>query len=95
MFGTEIIMYYVVFCSLIYVHLIDLAHIRLTGGDQKGRGRLEIYYNNHWGGVCWSHWTLHNTNVVCRMLQYRLISMCFNTFICHQTIVRKVDIFLK
>ena len=79
---------------LIPVYLTDLAHIRLTGGDdQKSRGKLEIHYNNHWGGVCWSHWTLHNTNVVCRMLHYRFISMCFETYFWRHSIVCTVDYF--
>ncbi|CAG2223876.1 unnamed protein product [Mytilus edulis] len=49
---------------------LDLTTIRLVNGDQPGRGRLEIMYNGHWGSFCWKHWTMFNTQVVCRMLKY-------------------------
>ena len=48
-------------------------HVRLIDGRGPGDGRLEVFYNGHWGSVCGEQWTQDNTDVVCRMLRYRYI----------------------
>ena len=45
-------------------------NIRLEDGPGPWKGRLDIFYNNKWGSVCWDSWTSRNTDVVCKMLRY-------------------------
>ncbi|XP_060064988.1 deleted in malignant brain tumors 1 protein-like [Ylistrum balloti] len=49
--------------------------VKLVDGDQPGRGRVLVNYNNNWGYVCSHGWTQHDTVVVCRMLRYRSYNM--------------------
>ena len=42
--------------------------VRLTDGLRETEGRLEICFDNHWGGVCGSSWDGNEANVVCRQL---------------------------
>ena len=42
--------------------------IRLTDGLTEFEGKVEICYNNHWGGVCGSSWDITEATVVCRQL---------------------------
>ena len=42
--------------------------IRLANGLTEYEGRVEICYNNHWGGVCGNSWDTTEANVVCRQL---------------------------
>ena len=42
--------------------------IRLADGLTNHEGRVEICYNNHWGGVCGNYWDSNEANVVCRQL---------------------------
>lgn len=46
-------------------------NVRLSGGDDIGHGRLEVFYNGNWGSVCLDQWNQNNTNVVCKMLHYK------------------------
>jgi len=42
--------------------------VRLADGLTKFEGRVEICYNNRWGGVCGSTWDITEATVVCRQL---------------------------
>ena len=42
--------------------------VRLTDGLTEYEGRVEICYDNHWGGVCGNYWDSREANVVCRQL---------------------------
>ena len=44
--------------------------VRLADGLTKFEGRVEICYNNRWGGVCGSSWDALEAAVVCRQLGY-------------------------
>eukprot|EP00731_Ephydatia_muelleri_P015302 Em0008g1022a len=65
-----------------YGHIADLAvecigpnsltvlpvPIRLAGSSDFYRGRVELYYNGHWGTVCSDNWMLPSSHVVCRQM---------------------------
>ena len=42
--------------------------VRLADGLTEYEGRVEICYDNHWGGVCGNYWDNSEANVVCRQL---------------------------
>ena len=42
-------------------------------------GRLEIYYNGHWGTVCDDLWDSINTRVACRELGYLSLNTSWTT----------------
>ncbi|XP_033116620.1 soluble scavenger receptor cysteine-rich domain-containing protein SSC5D-like isoform X2 [Anneissia japonica] len=44
--------------------------IRLSDGDTRFKGRLEVYYAGQWGTVCDDNWDQANANVVCRELGF-------------------------
>ena len=45
--------------------------VRLEGGSQPHAGRVMVYYNSMWGGICENGWTKENAAVVCRQLGYK------------------------
>ncbi|XP_055046924.2 scavenger receptor cysteine-rich domain-containing protein DMBT1-like [Misgurnus anguillicaudatus] len=42
--------------------------IKLVNGTSPCDGRLQVLYNNHWGGVCYTGWGLQDATVVCRTM---------------------------
>ena len=42
--------------------------VRLADGLTEFEGRVEICYNNRWGGVCGNSWDATEAAVVCRQL---------------------------
>ena len=45
--------------------------LRLADGRTTNQGRVEIYYNNQWGTVCFNYWINEDAWVVCRQLGYQ------------------------
>ena len=49
----------------------DLRVIPLAETDAEYEGRLEIYHEGEWGGICDDYWGIQNVRVACRELGYR------------------------
>ncbi|XP_077149239.1 scavenger receptor cysteine-rich domain-containing group B protein-like [Ranitomeya variabilis] len=44
------------------------SQVRLSGGDDHCRGRVELLYNDTWGWLSDQHWDGHGADVICRQL---------------------------
>eukprot|EP00057_Strongylocentrotus_purpuratus_P018205 XP_011672679.1 PREDICTED: scavenger receptor cysteine-rich domain superfamily protein [Strongylocentrotus purpuratus] len=44
--------------------------VRLMGGIYESEGRVEVFYDNQWGSICDSLWSIEDASVVCRQLNY-------------------------
>ena len=47
--------------------------VRLADGVTELEGRVEICYDNRWGGVCGNSWGFTQPTVVCRQLGHTYI----------------------
>nr|XP_054760966.1 deleted in malignant brain tumors 1 protein-like [Lytechinus pictus] len=45
--------------------------VRLIGGSDKTRGRVEVRYDGLWGSICDDGWDIQDAMVVCRNLGFR------------------------
>ena len=50
-----------------------LTAVRLVGGSNIYKGRVEIRVNNQWKGFCGDGWSLSNARVVCSQLKLGLV----------------------
>ncbi|XP_067684965.1 deleted in malignant brain tumors 1 protein-like isoform X2 [Haliotis asinina] len=53
--------------------------IRLVGGARSGEGRLEVCYNERWGGVCDDDFTANAAAVACGQLGYSPLNATFSS----------------
>uniref|UniRef100_A0A672MA30 Si:ch211-161n3.3 n=1 Tax=Sinocyclocheilus grahami TaxID=75366 RepID=A0A672MA30_SINGR len=54
--------------SVVNVCILDHVPLRLSGGEGRCSGRLEVYHNAVWGSVCDDQWDISDAQVVCRQL---------------------------
>ena len=51
---------------------LPLITVRLVGwGNATSQGRVQIFFNGSWAGVCGTHWDIKEANVVCRQLEFQ------------------------
>uniref|UniRef100_A0A673KPK1 SRCR domain-containing protein n=1 Tax=Sinocyclocheilus rhinocerous TaxID=307959 RepID=A0A673KPK1_9TELE len=54
--------------KLVTLSCVDHVPLRLSGGEGRCSGRLEVYHNAVWGSVCDDQWDISDAQVVCRQL---------------------------
>ena len=59
-------------CTDLSVTVVNCTHgdIRLAGGGDPRKGRVEICIHNVWGTICSDGWSSADANVVCSQLGY-------------------------
>ena len=53
---------------IIIFYLAVNGDLRLVSGDDLNQGRLEVHYNNQWGTVCDTYWSINDAKVACQQL---------------------------
>ena len=61
--------------------------VRLADGLTEFEGRVEICYNNRWGGVCGNSWDATEAAVVCRQLGHIYFGTCIHLVTYIQTML--------
>ncbi|XP_060069398.1 neurotrypsin-like [Ylistrum balloti] len=54
--------------------------IRLENGLYNNSGRVGVYHDGQWGGICDGSWSYNDANVACRMLGYTNGSITSNLY---------------
>ena len=65
--------------------LTECVSVRLVGGVDSNRGRLEVHHNGTWGTVCGDYFNDSDARVICNMLgfgyaynmSHKKVSLCF------------------
>ncbi|XP_022088748.1 deleted in malignant brain tumors 1 protein-like [Acanthaster planci] len=64
-------------CATLCDHHVNAVPVRLVNGNTPSEGRVEISYQNQWGTICHSGWSIREASVVCRQLGYRSASQAW------------------
>lgn len=46
----------------------DLGNLRLVNGSDPCSGKVEVFHDERWGGICTDGWDLAEAHVVCQQL---------------------------
>ena len=65
------------YIDCLYVGICEDGQLRLAGVTATARsGRVEVCFNETWGTICDSFWTVNDGRVACRQLGFSKLSMC-------------------